>query len=84
MVVRARTRVALSVSLVIAFVAHAAVAQEVQWLEYRSGEDLRSMGIVGQKALELSSERPDGVDLPEFESPVAISHGAGRLPVDRA
>ena len=68
MVVRARTRVALSVSLVIAFVAHAAVAQEVQWLEYRSGEDLRSMGIVGQKALELSSERPDGVDLPEFES----------------
>jgi hypothetical protein len=67
-VMRTRTRVALSVGFVIAFVAHAAVAQEVQWLEYRSGAGLQSMGPVGQKALQLSSRRPPGVNLPEFES----------------
>ena len=64
---RTRTRVVLSVGVVIASVAHAAVAQEVQWLKYRRADDDTGPVIAREKPLELSSTRPQGVRMPEFE-----------------
>ena len=61
-------RLALVISLIMAFLPLVAGAQDEQWLQYRSSrEAMQIIGGVRGLILEVTSEEPQGVELPEFK-----------------
>jgi hypothetical protein len=43
-------------------------AEELQWLQYRSSREARSIvGDMGSQSLKMSSDKPEGIELPEFK-----------------
>ena len=44
-------------------------AEEVQWLQYYSAREASNVvGDMGSQSLEMSSEKPKGVELPDFKA----------------
>ncbi|NQT01500.1 MAG: hypothetical protein HQ580_05730 [Planctomycetes bacterium] len=70
---RNKTYLWLTVVISLYALAMVAEAQEEQWLRYRSAREARQiLGNIGLQQVELSNDRPAGVELPKFmaESPL--------------
>lgn len=61
-----QTHILLAVGIGLLAFTSLAVAQEQQWLQYRSARELSMMGGVKYQAYEPSTEKPLGVELPQF------------------
>ncbi len=66
---RNKTYIWLAVGVSLLALAVVTEAQEEQWLRYRSSREARQIvGDMGLQQIELSSDRPAGVELPQFEA----------------
>ncbi|MHC4533542.1 MAG: hypothetical protein ACYS6K_06285 [Planctomycetota bacterium] len=66
---RNKTYLWLSVVIGLYSLAMVAEAQEEQWLRYRSAREARQiLGNIGLQQVELSNDRPVGVELPQFKA----------------
>ncbi|HUU15820.1 MAG TPA: hypothetical protein VMW72_01610 [Sedimentisphaerales bacterium] len=66
---RNKTYLWLSVVISLYALASVAEAQEEQWLRYRSAREARQiLGNIGLQQVELSNDRPVGMELPQFNS----------------
>jgi hypothetical protein len=66
---RNKTYLWLAVGISLYTLAVVAEAQEEQWLRYRSAREARQiLGNIGLQQVELSNDRPVGVELPQFEA----------------
>ena len=61
--------VSLVLLVIVTYAGSISVAQEEQWLSYRSDRDVsRYVGPVGTQRLRLNVNKPQGVELPPFTS----------------
>ena len=65
---RKRIYINLAAGMILLFLVSQLTAQDEQWLQYHSSREAgQILGEVGSQAMQLSSEPPDGVKLPQFK-----------------
>jgi len=62
-----QTHILLAVGIGLLAFTSSAAAQTQQWLQYHSARELSLMGGVQYRAIELSTQKPSGVELPQLK-----------------